>query len=164
MTQSLHPSYHENSLQGVGNKNSFSWFKANSQKAACHFYSQPVLPCSNMTNWHPQCGSKVIRLWQMVYLEQFVFILLEISAVLTKGFSFPFFKWCLNTAKNIKENEYLGLGVILFLVALQINCYLWRNVYSQKGKGLSHILTICKYCTYKYLRLSLLWGMLINIW
>lgn len=71
----------------------------------------------------------------MVYLEQFVFILLEISTVLTKGFSFPFFKWCLNTAKNGKENECLGFGVILFLVALQINCYLLRNMCSQREKG-----------------------------
>lgn len=44
---------------------------------------------SSMTNWCSQSGSGVIRLWQMVYLEQFVFILLKISAVLTKDSPLP---------------------------------------------------------------------------
>lgn len=48
-----------------------------------------LLSWSSMTNWCSQSGSRVIRLWQMVYLEQFIFILLKISAVLTKGSSLP---------------------------------------------------------------------------
>lgn len=44
---------------------------------------------SSMTNWCSQSGSGVIRLWQMVYLEQFVFILLKISTVLTKDSPLP---------------------------------------------------------------------------